>query len=282
VRDLVARNRAQCVLGNHELNLLRGDTKHGNRWHLDPDHAEQRAEFGHSKPAPIHLKPAWHDLFLSLPLALERADLRVAHAAWHAPSIATLRTSSGRTVELFEQYDDQTRLELEQIGIRSAADAEEADHSVALETESTPVPLLPNLALADELFQMSNPLRVVTSGQERIATTPFWANGKWRMCERVQWWNEYTDDVSVIVGHYWRSAVQGPNVSGGKRELFDDVHFNEWSGPKRNVFCVDFSVGGRYRERARNVSEFATRLGAVRWPERQLVFEDGATSTMIP
>ena len=88
--------------------------------------------------------------------------------------------------------------------------------------------------------------------------------------------------LTTRVGHYWRSAVQGPNVSGGKRELFDDVDFNEWSGPKRNVFCVDFSVGGRYRERARNVSEFATRLGAVRWPERQLVFEDGATSTMIP
>ena len=32
VRELVEAERAQCVLGNHELNILRGEAKEGNRW----------------------------------------------------------------------------------------------------------------------------------------------------------------------------------------------------------------------------------------------------------
>src|SRR3954465_7869081 len=34
VRGLVEAGCAQCVLGNHELNLLRGQEKHGNAWFL--------------------------------------------------------------------------------------------------------------------------------------------------------------------------------------------------------------------------------------------------------
>src|SRR5919107_1091115 len=32
VRRLVEAGRAQCVLGNHELNLVRGQEKHGGAW----------------------------------------------------------------------------------------------------------------------------------------------------------------------------------------------------------------------------------------------------------
>ena len=32
VRHLVARGAAQCILGNHELNLMRGSRKRGNLW----------------------------------------------------------------------------------------------------------------------------------------------------------------------------------------------------------------------------------------------------------
>jgi hypothetical protein len=31
---------------------------------------------------------------------------------------------------------------------------------------------------------MSYPLRVATSGVERVAQPPLWANGEWRMCDR--------------------------------------------------------------------------------------------------
>ena len=32
VQSLVERGVAQCIAGNHELNVLRGDHKQGNRW----------------------------------------------------------------------------------------------------------------------------------------------------------------------------------------------------------------------------------------------------------
>jgi len=32
VRKIVSAGKAQMVLGNHEMNLLRGERKHGNHW----------------------------------------------------------------------------------------------------------------------------------------------------------------------------------------------------------------------------------------------------------
>jgi hypothetical protein len=41
---------------------------------------------------------------------------------------------------------------------------------------------------------------------------------------------------------------------------------------------VDFAVGARYKERADGPKAgYECRLAAVRWPERELVFDDGRT-----
>lgn len=300
VRDLVARGRAQCVLGNHELNLLRQDGKHGNHWYLDPSHPEQQpgdgtraaGEFSHCKPAPDAMRPVWHAFFLGLPLALERSDLRVVHAAWHAPAIAALRDHLGRTVpEVYDHYDAEVSAHLTASGLGPRGKAQKAAYKVQLTDPGAVVPLLDALAAVDEVRQMGNPVRVVTSGLEAAATKPFWANGKWRMCDRVRWWDDYADATPVIVGHYWRVGdddYEGPELSGGKPNLFEGSRSNAWMGKHRNVFCVDFSVGGRYRERAAvsaglatsEPRRFTTRLGAVRWPEQTLVFDDGSAQPM--
>ena len=85
----------------------------------------------------------------------------------------------------------------------------------------------------------------------------------------------------MIVGHYWRIADhdgeeedEDGELSGDKPNLFADVGPHEWVGAKRNVYCVDFSIGGRYRERAGGKTTFKTRLAAMRWPERKPVFAD--------
>jgi hypothetical protein len=272
VRGLVQRERAQCVLGNHELNLLREDDKHGNRWHLDPSHPEQRGAFAHCRAAPTGSKATWHAFFLSLPLALERADLRVVHAAWHEPSIVRLRDHRS-PLGAYEHHHQQAVADLERSGLLRAAEKEARAHP--LETQSAKVPLLENLARKDELVQMSNPVRVVTSGVERAAEAPFWASGKWRMCDRVRWWDEYDPPTPVVVGHYWRDATGGDrdDVSGGKPDLFAGIPPEAWFGRRENVFCVDFSVGGRFLERARGARPFTTRLAAMRWPERTLTFD---------
>ena len=283
VRRLVEARAAQCILGNHELNLLRRDAKHGNRWYLDPDHPEMKGEFKHCKRATDDAQKArWHAFFLSLPLALERDDLRVVHAAWDARSIEVLRGTTGTTLELFAHHDRETQALLEAEGIADAARHEKQTHAAALVDPSRPLPLLANLARRDELLQTNNPVRVLTSGPERVTEEPFYANGKWRMCDRVRWWNEYTDGVPVVFGHYWRKAGGDTDhaLSGGKPDLFAEHPPHAWIGSRRNVFCVDFSIGGRYRELARGATSFQTRLAAVRWPERVLRFDDGTTHEM--
>lgn len=101
--------------------------------------------------------------------------------------------------------------------------------------------------------------------------------GKWRMLDRVQWWDEYTSEVPVIVGHYWRrwETVWASDHASSKRDLFATTSRADWMGRHGNVFCVDYSVGGRYQERRNGVTRFATRLMAMRWPERILWSEEG-------
>ncbi|HVX57398.1 MAG TPA: metallophosphoesterase, partial [Candidatus Saccharimonadales bacterium] len=51
VGELVDRQLAQCVLGNHELNLLRASRKEGNGWYFDDDHDRQEGKFTTSRQA---------------------------------------------------------------------------------------------------------------------------------------------------------------------------------------------------------------------------------------
>ncbi len=284
VRSLIERGRAQCILGNHELNALRHDKKDGNAWYFDEGHPSFNKERAHSKPAPRG--HTYHNFFLSLPLVLERADLRLVHAAWHAPAVDTLRAAAETSLDLFQHHEQATHRHLEQSEIAAKAKAEKEQYRSALFDPSTPVPLLSNLGRSEELKQTMNPVRVITSGPERMTEQPFFTNGKWRMCDRVKWWDEYTEDVPVIVGHYWRIADHDGEpdaaVNGGKPNLFADHLAHAWVGAKQNVFCVDFSIGGRHKERARGNTMFKTRLAAVRWPERELVFADGPTLAMVP
>ena len=267
VRDLVMRGRAQCVLGNHELNLLRAESKHGNRWFTNPAHEEQRREFATSAAIdPAHKQGALA-FFASLPVALERPDLRVVHAAWHTPSIDALRGFDD-TIAAFDFYERITNAAIAEIA--SAADAELVGRDLH-ERARTP-PLLPNVAERDVIHQNGNPVRVATSGLERAATRPFWASGKWRMVDRERWWQDYDTPVPVVIGHYWRNAA--PLLSGNKPDAFDGAPKTAWAGPLQNVYCVDFSVGGRYYERIRGLP-YTTHLGALRWPERELVLDDG-------
>ena len=80
----------------------------------------------------------------------------------------------------------------------------------------------------------------------------------------------------MVVGHYWRRRgdVQVP----GKPDAWQTKRWTDWTGPRGNVFCVDYSVGRRFVERgAGATAEFAGGLAAMRWPERMLVFDDWDT-----
>ena len=281
VRRLVECGRALATLGNHEINLLRGDRKDGNDWFW--------SEFGarDAKYEPrAHLPPGERDGVIGflrrLPLALERADLRVVHAAWDAASIALLRGADPALsrVEHFLRWDADAEALIAARGIGEAARIEYEEYRARLVDPGQQVPMLVATAQVDEIRQMANPIRVVTSGIERGAARPFFASGHWRFVERIRWWDEYAGGVPVVVGHYWRQFAHVDRAALGKTDenLFTDLEPTAWHGRDRNVFCVDFSVGGRFQERPLAPGAVPrTRLAALRWPEQTLVLDTGET-----
>jgi hypothetical protein len=279
VKRLVDSGRALATLGNHEVNLLRGDRKDGNDWFW----SEGSARDAKYEPR-VHLPPEQRDgviAFLrTLPLALERADLRVVHAAWDLASIARLRAADPALsrLEHFLRWDAAAEALIAARGIGDAAHFEYEQYREQMLDPTQAVPMLGATAAVDEIRQMANPIRVVTSGIERGAARPFFASGHWRFVERIRWWDEYADTVPVIVGHYWRQFARVDRATLGKAEenLFTDLAPTAWHGLHRNVFCIDFSVGGRFLERSLAPGAMPrSRLGALRWPERVLALDTG-------
>lgn len=274
VQGFVERGLAQCVAGNHELNVLRKDAKHGNRWLLDPTHHESTVEYASRTASPAHQAtiPAF---FATLPLALERGDLRIVHASWSNDAAAVLRASPSSSIHAFQLYEGLMKRALEKNGMVQAAKDALTPHMAGLHDRSYAMPNLTPVGACEEARQMLNPVRVLTSGPERATPRQFFSTGKWRFCDRVTWWAEYTDDTPVVFGHYWRGLRE---EDPDKPDLFDGVATGDWLGPKRNAYCIDFSVGRRFKERKQGRRPpYQTRLGALRWPERTVTFDDGET-----
>ena len=282
VRDMVQEGTAQCLLGNHELNLLRGSRKEANGWFFQDDHDRRHGAFAESQPAADDAQRAGILRFCAdLPLALERPDLRLVHACWDDDRLDELRTMAGRVnaAELYRLYagrfDDRSRA----LGRHEEIESLLRRYGPRLRDPTAEIPMLESLAERDVDYQMSNPLRVLTSGIETRASRPYFLAGKWRMVERGEWWQSYRAPVPVIFGHYWRWPAPGVGERFGPqaRNPFPGCAANEWIGSAGTAFCVDFCVGARFAERGRWPGEpFRSRLGAVRWPERQLLFDDGS------
>ncbi len=278
VQRMVEAGRAVCILGNHELNVLRGDAKDGSGWFFDARLQADSRYLPFTRPSKTQRLQILAFL-RGLPLAMERSDLRVVHAAWHGTEVDIARQVTDVPAhEVYEEYHLQVEAALRQDGRQQRYLDTKRQWATELEDESRSVPFLDAIADYDEANQKGNPIRVLTSGVERRGVKPFFSSHKWRFVDRVPWWNDYTDDVPVIVGHYWRMAeTLGREVVGkGDPYLFAGVDAHAWHGVRNNVFCVDFSVGGRWRERSTGTeigSHF--KLAAMRWPERELVFDTG-------
>ncbi|QWT21321.1 metallophosphoesterase [Bacillus sp. NP157] len=275
VADLVAAGHAQCVLGNHELNLIRGSRKEGNGWFFEDDHDRTDGKFLTSNSASARVREEVMAFFETLPVALESPGLRVVHACWLGEAIDRVRSHRDEDpASHFEHWERELNACLLADGTIDAARAELAEHGASLRNPNALIPMLPNTAALDQARQMANPLRVLTSGVERATAVPFYTSGKWRVVERVAWWNEYDSDVPVVIGHYWRWPVSIDRAAFGKAgpDLFAGAPYDEPLGLRKNVYCIDYSVGRRFQERLRG-GAFQTRLGALRWPERQLVFD---------
>lgn len=278
---LVRSGRAVAVLGNHEINLIREDAKDGSGWYFD-----ERVERDHHKYHP-YKRPALvqrADIvnFLGgLPVALERVDLRIVHAAWIPDKIEAIRTLPlGSVRQHYDEFEQAADRFSASSGLDKRVDEEAISWGHGLEHKDRPPPFMEARAQHDANKQMMNPLKVLTSGVERIGSVPFFSGGRWRFAERAAWWDDYSDPVPVVVGHYWRRVqeIDRTTVGKGDADLFQGIAPFAWHGKLGNVFCVDFSVGGRWSERkdGKNAGK-NFRLAALRWPEKTLQFDDGET-----
>jgi len=278
VMALVEAGCAQVILGNHELSLLRNDEKHGNGWWVNPDKPNEHP----AEPVKPGDKEKMSRFLATLPIALERADLRIVHACWNNEGIASLRgrENGGLSVlAIYKEYTDKIKQRSTSEPVLEALRTEWRAHGAQLTDRNWQPVYMPATARMDLDYQMRNPLRVATSGEEAETDTPFWAGGKWRMLERVKWWQYYDELTPVIVGHYWRRFSQARTVFSDKYgpDLFAGIQPHHWMGKRDNVYCVDFSVGGRYAQREENESEHLCSLAAVRAPEWEVVHDSGET-----
>lgn len=287
VAAMVREGTAQCLLGNHELNLLRGVRKQANGWFFERDHDREHGRYGSARGArdDEHRRDMLR-FFATLPLALERADLRLVHACWDDERIEELRLASrsASALELYRLHAQRSEERSRALGREQAVAGELAQHGAALRDPQSAVPMLEALAERDLDYQMSNPVRVLTSGTEHRATAPFFASGKWRMLERGEWWRSYASPKPVLFGHYWRwpSHDVGERFGEFAHDPFPDRAWNEWSGGADSAFCNDYCVGARFAERLGwPGAPFRSRLGAVRWPEREVILDDGRGAEIV-
>ncbi|MCE7872517.1 hypothetical protein DYH09_19350 [bacterium CPR1] len=152
VKELVEGGRAQCILGNHDLNLLLESRKPENGWFFGEPREGQKA-------ADEAVRAMVLEFFASLPLALERPDLRVIHACWDDAMLALARQA---TCALTLHEEQRQAIE----------------HSFAGRS----------LDRIDQGLerQNKNPVKLLTSGPEARAAVPFVAGGKERWEERVR------------------------------------------------------------------------------------------------
>lgn len=227
VSTLIDSGRAQCVLGNHDLNILLDHRKPENKWFW----AEEYVEHGRVAPqvlADSATQQRVRGFFRTLPIALECDDLRIVHACWDDGMVGMARGTSD-VLELYEQHRERIESEI------ATRNLDKTDRELE--------------------HQNGNPVKLLTSGPEERSDAPITAGGRERNERRVIWWNDYSG-VFCLFGHY--------SISDGQ--------------PRGNgsAFCVDFGVGQRWKERwAEKTSGFSCRLAALRFPERQVVFDDG-------
>lgn len=273
---------AFMVLGNHELNVLADDPKDGSGWFFSQREARDSINYAPWQCLPEAEKPALTSWLAEQPLVLECKDLRIVHAAWLPESLATLDAAAGEDlIAQYRRYDAELVQKLQTAAWYEDYLYEQTHYLEATENPDENPPPMPATAQYELQRSCLHPIRALTSGVERLADIPFYASGRWRFTARSAWWQDYHDTPAVLVGHYWR-RWNPPPVDPTRENLMPPQN-NAWHGAQHNVFCIDYSVGARWRDRKAGVSpthsEF--RLAALRWPERVLVFDDGEVAATV-
>lgn len=276
-RNAHAAGNAFMVLGNHELNLITGEAKDGSGWFFCNRYEHDSHHYAPWCRLPASQQQATRQFLAQQPLILYRHDIRIVHAAWLPNAIAQIAEQAHRPLlELHQEWDDELNCCIKHAPWYDAYLDEQREHAHSLENQMQTPPFLSATAQHDVYRSARHPIRALTCGVEKAATEPFFAGGRWRFSIRNPWWQDYQDNIPVVIGHYWRSFDERANRAKHREGMFT-VPAHHWHGARNNVFCIDFSVGARWRDRKKNIaaSQSVHRLGALRFPERTLVFDNG-------
>ena len=273
---------AYMVLGNHEINLLMHEPKDGSGWFFDCRAEKDSHNYAPWQRQPEYSRPNIIQFLQQQPLVLQRPDLRIVHAAWLPSAIAKIQENQHRNLAtLIQEWDDELHCCIKHAPWFDDYLEEQREYAHGLENLNAPPPMLHATATHDIYRSSRHPVRALTCGIEKATEHPFFAGGRWRFSVRNPWWDEYHDTPAIVVGHYWRYWYDTPQPK--HRENMFSVPSNHWHGARKNVFCVDFSVGARWRDRKKGItptqSEF--RLAALRFPEKTLVFDNGETANTV-
>lgn len=249
---MIESGRASAVAGNHELNLLRKKKKHGNKWfygeseHLfTPQDTNDDQLLTHKtftrRLGSDTVRERYLQFFQSLPVALERDDIRIVHACWDKQSIEKLRTGNQNIIERYFELEEE---------LSTLAAPESFFSKQSPPTAET----IAKKQVRDLFLQNNNPIKVTTSGLEQKAEKVMFIGGEARYTSRKRWWKEY-NGPPVVFGHYWRRRSAKHIPSNNPLDIrkspppyvFSDFGSFDWLN---KCFCVDYSVGARYAERA--------------------------------
>ncbi len=236
VQRLVESNVAQCVLGNHELNLLLDRKRAGNAWFFgEPEALAGSDRITPQKLADEHDRSRLLDFFATLPLVLERPDVRVVHACWNRDAVEAVRPLHN-VLATFHEHRARIEAFVEANGLEPIA--------------------------AKLRHQLENPVKLLTSGPERRTESPFEASGSMRYLERVPWWVDYADSPYCVFGHY----AAGPSGQAGDGHAIC-ADFGIAARWRERIEREELPSG--------TGGDFTTRLAAVRFPEKTILLDSG-------
>ncbi|KEQ01757.1 Calcineurin-like phosphoesterase, partial [Snodgrassella alvi SCGC AB-598-J21] len=222
VIQAVAAENAFTIIGNHELNLLIDDPKDGSGWYFD-NRPQDETRFAPWQHYPKDKRRQLQETMAQWPLILQRDDLRIVHAAWLPDSIDKLIHCSEKSlIKQYHYWENRFFDDFHQTEWYESYIQETQQLKTELEDENYTMPFQPGVAHYDLLRSCHNPIRALTSGIQALTQQPFYINGRWRFTVRKPWWQQYTDPVAVIIGHYWRSWYGTAGVAEHRKDLFPE------------------------------------------------------------
>lgn len=315
VRTFMEHGNAYCILGNHELNLLitdkrfndgRPKVKAGNEWFHGLTELVNKSD-------PTSIQPQFlltsaterkeiQEFLRPLPLVITGPGIRIVHSCWNDKAIATLKDDSRDPEDIHDHYEAVCK-QMITSKVQDYLNQNPGENPKNLAANSWLASLDRSHEIrifAELTLQNDNPVKVITSGLEKRLEPdqePYEAGKKMRYVQRDRWWTRYTDEEIVVCGHYWRTVKDEHRTQitfEDKKDIPPTFLPHEgsfdWLGKRRNVMCIDYSVGKRFLERHHGATTGATGafLAALRYTrtdsgiETHLFFDDGTIKEITP